>query len=143
LDYQNTSYISSVVEDFGLLPIWHNPRGNNKFVLVKVCLVDPKFVPKSLVIHYLGGARQSWNVLLIMICSSDWNAHEAYVPYPPKDHAPAKGDPHPLFGPDPSAEQLYHYVVATTESEVGSSWRKSGTSTWPWPCAGFDECSGG
>jgi hypothetical protein len=51
LDYQTTSYISSVVEDFGLLVVWDNPRGNNKFVLVKVHIVHPKFVPKTLVVH--------------------------------------------------------------------------------------------
>jgi hypothetical protein len=57
LDYQTTQYIHSVVEDFGLLSIWDNPRGNKKFVLVKAWIVDPKFVPKSLVMHQLGGAR--------------------------------------------------------------------------------------
>jgi hypothetical protein len=31
IDYQTTSYIISVVEDFGLLNVWDNPRGNNKF----------------------------------------------------------------------------------------------------------------
>jgi hypothetical protein len=31
IDYQTTSYISSPVEDFGLLNVWDNPRGNNKF----------------------------------------------------------------------------------------------------------------
>jgi hypothetical protein len=50
LDYQTTSYIGSAVEDFGLLTVWDNPRGKNKFVLVKVHIVHPKFVPKSIVI---------------------------------------------------------------------------------------------
>jgi hypothetical protein len=31
IDYQTTSYISSAVEDFGLLNVWDNPRGNTKF----------------------------------------------------------------------------------------------------------------
>jgi hypothetical protein len=75
LDYQTTSYISSAVEDFGLLVVWDNPRGNNKFVLVKVHIVHPKYVPKTLVVHELGGARHSWSVPVIMLRSSDWNAH--------------------------------------------------------------------
>jgi hypothetical protein len=59
LDYQTPAYINSAVEDYGLLSIWHDPRGNKKYVLVKVWIVDPKFVPKSLVIHQLGGDRKS------------------------------------------------------------------------------------
>jgi hypothetical protein len=55
LDYQTMQYITDVVKDFGLLDFWHNPRGNDKFVLVKVWLVHPKFVPKSFVMHQLGG----------------------------------------------------------------------------------------
>jgi hypothetical protein len=41
LDYQTTSYLCSAVEDFGFLLVWDNPRGNNKFVLVKVNIVHP------------------------------------------------------------------------------------------------------
>jgi hypothetical protein len=59
------------VEDFGLLTIWDNPRGNNKFVLVKVHIVHPKFVPKSIAMHELGGNRYSWVVPVVMLRSSD------------------------------------------------------------------------
>jgi hypothetical protein len=110
LDYQTTSYISSVVEDFGLLHVWDNPRGNNKFVLVKVHIVHPKFMPKSIVIHELGGARHSWAVPVIMLRSADWNAHIHDVPPPPED--PPSDDPHPLFGEDVTAEQLYQQQLA-------------------------------
>jgi hypothetical protein len=96
LDYQTTSYISSVVEDFGLLVVLDNPRGNNKFVLVKVHIVHPKFVPKTLVVHELGGARHSWSVPVIMLRSLDWNAHIHDIPPPAED--PPTNDPHPLFG---------------------------------------------
>jgi hypothetical protein len=58
LDYQTTEYIQNAVKNFGLLTIWQNPRGNKKFVLVKAWIVDPKFVPKSLVMHQLGGASE-------------------------------------------------------------------------------------
>ncbi|KAK1695204.1 hypothetical protein QYE76_011901 [Lolium multiflorum] len=110
LNYQTTQVISSAVEDFGLMSIWQNPRGNNKFVLVRAAIVDPKFVPKTLVIHQLGGARRSWTVPVIMLRSTDWNAHEAAVPPPPED--PPSNNPHPLYGPDPTAENIYQHQLA-------------------------------
>jgi hypothetical protein len=110
LDYQTTSYISSAVEDFGLLVVWDNPRGNNKFVLVKVHIVHPKFVPKSIVMHELGGSRFSWTVPVIMLRSSDWNAHVHDIPPPPED--PPSDDPHPLYGEDYTAEQLFQQQLA-------------------------------
>jgi hypothetical protein len=42
-----------------------------------------------------------------MLHSSDWNAQELYALFPHEDLAPASGDPHPLFGPDVTADQLY------------------------------------
>jgi hypothetical protein len=110
LDYQTTSYIGSAVEDFGLLTVWDNPRGNNKFMLVKVHIVHPKFVPKSIVIHALGGTRHSWIDNIVMLRSSDWNAHIHDVPPPPED--PLVDDPHPLFGEDVIAEQLFQQQLA-------------------------------
>jgi hypothetical protein len=110
LNYQTTRIISSVVEDFGLLSIWQNPMGNNKFVLVRVSIVDPKFVPKTLVLHQLGGARRSWTIPVIMLRSSDWGAHDAEIPPPPED--PPTNNPHPLYGPDPTAKDLYQHQLA-------------------------------
>jgi hypothetical protein len=112
LDYQTSEYIQNAVKDFGLLSIWHNPRGNKKYVLVKAWIVDPKFVPKSLVVHQLGGARHSWIVPVVLLRSVDWNAHEAYVPPPPEDPTPDNGNPHPLYGHDLTAEKLYQQQVA-------------------------------
>jgi hypothetical protein len=65
--------------------VWDNPRGNNKFVLVKVNIVHPKFVPKSIVMHELGGNRFSWTIPVILLRSSDWNAHVHDIPPPPED----------------------------------------------------------
>jgi hypothetical protein len=121
LDYQTTEYIQNAVKDFGLLTIWQNPRGNKKFVLVKAWIVDPKFVPKSLVMHQLGGARHSWTVPVIMLRSVDWNAHEAYVPPPPEDPAPDNGNPHPLYGHDLTAEQLYQQQLALWWQQNGAA----------------------
>jgi hypothetical protein len=112
LDYQTYYYVNGAVEDFGQLSIWHNPRGNKKFVLVKAWIVDPKFVPKSLVMHQLGGARRSWTVPVIMLRSADWNAHIHDVPPPPEDPAPANGNPHPMHGPEITAEQLFQQHFA-------------------------------
>jgi hypothetical protein len=112
LDYQTDYYINGVVEDFGQLSIWHNPRGNKKFVLVKAWIVDPKFVPKNLVMHQLAGARRIWTVPVIMIRSADWNAHIHDVPPTPEEHAPANGNHHPMFGPEVTAEQLFQQQLA-------------------------------
>jgi hypothetical protein len=112
LDYQTTTYICSAVEDFGLLTVWDNPRGNNKFVLVKARIVHPKFVRKSLVVHELGGNRHSWTVHVILLRSADWNAHIHDVPPPPEDPAPGNGDPHPLFGNELTAEQIFQNQLA-------------------------------
>jgi hypothetical protein len=112
LDYQTTSYIYSDVEDFGLLSVWDNPCGNNKFVLVKVHIVDPKFVPKHIVVHQLGGRRHSWTMPVFMLRSADWNAHIHDIPSPPEDPAPDNGEPHPLYGPEVTAEQLFQQQLA-------------------------------
>jgi hypothetical protein len=57
-------------------------------VLVKVNIVHPNFISKSIVIHELGGNRYSWNVPVILLKSSDWNAHVHDVPPPPEDPPP-------------------------------------------------------
>src|SRR3954462_12483397 len=87
--------------------MWHNPRGDDKSVLVKVWIVHPKFVPKSLVIHELGGARHSWTVPVILLWCADWNAHLPEILPPPEDPEPDDGNPHPMHGEGFSAEQLY------------------------------------
>ena len=76
-------------------------------MLAKVWLVYPKFVPKSLVVTQLGGARQSWTVPVFLLRSADWNAHFHDVPAPPEDPKPANGNPHPLYGVDITVEQQY------------------------------------
>jgi hypothetical protein len=104
LDYQTEFHINNAVRDFGEMSIWHNPRGNKKFVLVKVWIVDPKFVPRSLVMHQLGGARRSWTVPVFILRNATWTAHIHDVPPPPEDPAPANGNPHPMHGPEVTAE---------------------------------------
>ena len=54
MDYQTSAHINKAVDDFGLLSVWHRPRENTQLVLARVWLVDPKFVPKSLVVTQLG-----------------------------------------------------------------------------------------
>ena len=112
LDYQTNFYINRAVEDFGLLSVWHQPRRNLNSVLAKVWLVHPKFVPKSIVVTQLGGARHSWSVPVYMLRSSDWNAHVHDVPPPPEDPEPEGGNPHPMHGVDATAEQIYQTQLA-------------------------------
>ena len=112
LDYQTSFYINRAVEDFRLLSVWHHPRDNMKYVLAKVWIVHPKFVPKSMVVTQLGGAQHSWTVPIFMLRSSDWNAHVHDVPPPPEDPEPEDGNPHPLFGVDVTAEQIYQTQLA-------------------------------
>ena len=112
LDYQTTFYVNRAVEDFGLLSVWHHPRGNLKYVLAKVWLVHPKFVPRSIVVTQLGGARNSWTVPVYMLRSADWNAHLHDVPPPPEDPEPEDGNPHPQYGVDLTAEQIYQNQLA-------------------------------
>jgi hypothetical protein len=71
--------------------------------------------------HQLGGARHSWTVPVIMLRSVDWNAHEAYVPPPPEDPAPDNGNPHPLYGHDLTAEQLYQQQLALWWQQNGAA----------------------
>jgi hypothetical protein len=47
-----------------------------------------------------------------MLRHANWNAHEAYVPPPPAEPEPDNGDPHPLYGPDVTAEQIYQQQLA-------------------------------
>ena len=70
-------------------------------------MIHLKYVPKSLVLCQLGGARQSWTVAVTMLRSSDWNAHIPDVPPATKDPPPKDGIPHPLHGDNLTAEQLY------------------------------------
>ena len=83
-----------------------------KYVLAKVWLVHTKFVPKSLVVTQLGGARHTWSVPVFMLRSVDWNAHVHDLSPPPEDPEPDNGNPHPLFGPDVTAEQIYQGQLA-------------------------------
>jgi hypothetical protein len=42
--------------------------------------------------------------------STEWNAHDAEIPPPPED--PPTNNPHPLYGPDPSEEEIYQHQLA-------------------------------
>ena len=107
LDYQTNFYINRAVDDFGLLSVWQNPRGNKFRVLLKVWIVHPKFVPKSFVMRQLGGARHRWTVPVYFLRSNDWNAHIHDVPPPEEDPEPENRDPHPFYGNILTAEQIF------------------------------------
>ena len=88
-DYQTSHYIHKSVDKFGELITWNNPRGDRKVVLIKARVLSLSRVPKSFVMHQLGGARHCWTVCVTILRSSDWNAHIPDVP-------PAGIDLHPL-----------------------------------------------
>jgi hypothetical protein len=111
LDYQTSHYVNRACEDFCLVSHWFYPRGNKKYVLVKVWVADPKFVPKSLIMQQLGGPRRSWGIPVIMLHSMDWNAHIRDVPLPPKDPEPVDGNPHPMYGIEQTVEHIYQQQV--------------------------------
>ena len=120
LDYQTSFYVNRACEDFGQLTVWHNPRANKKYVLVKALIVDPKFVPKSIVMQKLGGARNSWSITIIMLRSSDWNAHIHHFPPPTEDPEPENGNPHPMHGEFLSAEQIFQQQLAAWLQQNGA-----------------------
>jgi hypothetical protein len=111
LDYQTTHYVTMAVHDFGRLSVWHRPRENKKFVLTKVWIVHPKFIPKSFIMWQLEGARWSWTMPVILLRSSDWNAHVHDVP-PADDPEPEDGNPHPFYDLEQTAEQICQQQVA-------------------------------
>ena len=70
-DYQTYHYLHRSVDSFGSLIHWHIPRGDRKFVLVRVKVINLRLVLESLVIHQLRGDRHCWTVCVTMLCSSD------------------------------------------------------------------------
>lgn len=106
-DYQTSHYIHKSVDKFGELITWNNPRGDRKFVLIKARVLSLRRMPKSFVMHQLGGDRRCWTVCVTILRSSDWNAHIPDVPPADIEPPPADGIPHPLFGDTLTAEQMY------------------------------------
>ena len=47
-DYQTYHYLHRSVDGFGSLTHWHNPRGDRKFVLIRVKVIHLRLVPKTL-----------------------------------------------------------------------------------------------
>ena len=110
-DYQTQHYNHKPVDTFGTLLEWHNPRGDRRFVLLKARVIHLRLVPKSIIMRQIGGARRCWTVADTMLRSSDWNAHLPEVPPAGEEPPLPDGNPHPQFGPDLTAEQLYQQQV--------------------------------
>ena len=106
-DYQTSHYIHKSVDKFGELITWNNPREDRKVVLIKARVLSLSRVPKSFVMHQLGGARHCWTVCVTILRSSDWNAHIPDAPPAGIDPPPTEGILHPLFEDGLSAEQMY------------------------------------
>ena len=120
-DYQTYHYLHRSVDSFGSLIHWHNPRGDRKFVLVRVKVINLRLVPKSLVIRQLGGDRHCWTVCVTMLRNSDWNTHLPEVPPAGEDPPPDNGIPHPLYGDELTAEQLYQMQLNNWIAQQGAA----------------------
>ena len=110
-DYHTEFYINKSVGGFGGLISWYNPRQDRRYVMVHVQLIHMRLIPKSFVVRQLGGACDCWTVQVTILRSNDWNAHLPEVPPAGEEPPPPNGDPHPLFGPEMTAEQLYQQQV--------------------------------
>lgn len=80
-------------------------------MLIKAQVIHLRLVPKSFVVWQLGGARDCWTVQVTIMRSNDWNALLPEVPPAGEEPPPPDGNPHPQFGPDLTAEQLYQQQV--------------------------------
>ena len=56
-----------------------------------------------------------------MLRSSDWNAHLPEVPPAGEDPPPDNGIPHPLYGDELTAEQLYQMQVNNWIEQQGAA----------------------
>lgn len=106
-DYQTDFYINKSLGGYGSLITWYNPGQDRRYVMVKTRVIHLRLVPKSFVVRQLGGPRECWTVQVTILRSNDWNAHLPKIPPAGEDPPPPNGNPHPLFGPDHTAEQLY------------------------------------
>ena len=68
-------------------------------------------IPKSFVVWQLGGARDCWTVQIMILRSNDGHGLLPEVPPADEEMPPPDGEPHPLFGPDLTAKQLYQQQV--------------------------------
>ena len=110
-DYQTEYYIQKSLGGFGALVSWYNPRQDRRFVLLKVRVLNMRLIPKSFVVWQLGGARDCWTVQVTILHRNDWNGLLPEVPPAGEEPPPPNGNPHPQFGPELTAEQLYQQQV--------------------------------
>lgn len=106
-DYQTNFYLQRSVDDYGRLVSWNNPHMDRRVVLIKVHIIHMHLIPKSIVVHQLGGDRDCWTVSVNILRGADWNAHDPEVPLADEEPPPANGIPHPMFGDGLTVEQLY------------------------------------
>lgn len=88
--------------------------------MVHVQLIHMRLIPKSVVVRQLGGACDCWTVQVTILRSNDWNAHLPEVPPAGEEPPPPNGDPHPMFGPEMTAEQLYQQQVHNWFAQNGA-----------------------
>ncbi|TVU06152.1 hypothetical protein EJB05_49350, partial [Eragrostis curvula] len=94
LDYQTMEYIKAAVAPFGRLLYWDSNSANKSRVIVRVLVLSPNRIPRSLVVSegsVLGGNGRSWSVPVYILNGAFPDE------FPPgEDHVPLDGNPHPL-----------------------------------------------
>ncbi|TVU17546.1 hypothetical protein EJB05_33589, partial [Eragrostis curvula] len=94
LDYQSMDYIKAAVAPFGRLLFWDSTDNNKSRVLVRVLVLSPDRIPRSLIVSQgtmLGGQGRSWTVPVYIL---DGGFPDAFPGG--EDPVPLDGNPHPL-----------------------------------------------
>ena len=119
-DYQTDYYITKALGGYGSLVNWYNPRQDRRYMLIKAHVIRLNLVPKSFIVWQLGGARDCWTVQVTILRSNDWNGLLPDVLPPNEEPPPADGNPHPQFGPELTAEQLYQMQLNNWMAQQGA-----------------------
>ncbi|TVU08508.1 hypothetical protein EJB05_41913, partial [Eragrostis curvula] len=94
LDYQSMDFMKAAVAPFGRLLYWDSNSTNKSRVLVRVLVLSPDRVPRSLVVSQgtmLGGNGRSWTVPVYILDGQFPDIFPA-----DEDPVPDDGNPHPL-----------------------------------------------
>ena len=110
-DYQTDYCITKALGGYGSFVLWYNPRQDRRLILLKARVIRLGLIPKIFVVWKLGGATDYWTVQITILRSNDWNGLLPEVPAAGEEQPPPDGNPHPQFGPELTAHQLYQQQV--------------------------------
>ena len=95
-------------------------------MLIKARVIRLRLIPKCFIVWQFGGARDCWTVQVTISRCNDWNNLLTEVLPAGEEPPPPDGNPHPLFGPELTAEQLYqqqvhNWLVQNDAPEAGNN----------------------